>query len=163
MCNTQGTAIEDELRAMILMSSLPSSWETFVTTVCNASTTVVKYSKVTSAILTEAARRKSFAKDSTDQRASSSTHSLYGLSCHITNIPRRISLVASRRLDSPCFRRVRNCCWHHFDAFFLGPVGRLHCAPTRLFRHGHEAYLPPCTTSCYRCACSLTHLCGSRP
>ena len=31
--SSQGTTIEDELRAMILMSSLPSSWETFVTTV----------------------------------------------------------------------------------------------------------------------------------
>ena len=30
---SQGMTIEDELRAMILMSSLPSSWETFVTTV----------------------------------------------------------------------------------------------------------------------------------
>ena len=36
--------IEDELIEMLLMSSLPSSWETFVTTVCNASTTVVNYS-----------------------------------------------------------------------------------------------------------------------
>ena len=65
--SAQGTTIEDELRAMLLMSSLPSSWETFVTTVCNASTTVVKYSEVTSAILTKAARRKSFAKDSADE------------------------------------------------------------------------------------------------
>ena len=46
------------------MSSLPSSWETFVTTMCNTSTTAIKYSEVTSAILTEAARRKSFTKDS---------------------------------------------------------------------------------------------------
>ena len=59
--------MEDELRAMFLMSSLPSSWETFVTTMCNASTTVVKYSEVTSVVLTKAARRKSFAKDSTDE------------------------------------------------------------------------------------------------
>ena len=51
------TTIEDELRAMILMSSLHSSWETFVTTACNASTTAIKYFEVTSAILTEAARR----------------------------------------------------------------------------------------------------------
>ena len=65
--SSQGTAIEDELRAMILMSSLPSSWETFLTTVCNASTTAIKYSEVTSAILTEAARTKSFAKDSADE------------------------------------------------------------------------------------------------
>ena len=53
--SSQGTEIEDEL---------PSSWETFVTTVCNASTTAIKYSEVTSVILTEAARRMSFAKDS---------------------------------------------------------------------------------------------------
>ena len=49
------------------MNSLPSSWETFVTTVCNALLTGVKYSEVTSAILTEAAQRKSFAKDSADE------------------------------------------------------------------------------------------------
>ena len=61
--SAQGTTIEDELRAMLLMSSLPPSWETFVTTVCNASTAGVKYSSITSAILTEAARRKSFAND----------------------------------------------------------------------------------------------------
>ena len=65
--SSQGTTIEDELRAMILMSSLPSSWETFVTTVCNASTTTIKYSEVTSAILTEAAQRKSFTKDSAEE------------------------------------------------------------------------------------------------
>ena len=53
--SAQGMTIEDELRAMLLMSSLPSSWETFVTTMCNASTTVVKYSEVKSAILTETA------------------------------------------------------------------------------------------------------------
>ena len=49
---SQGTTIENELRAMILMSSLPPSWETFVRTVCNASSAAIKYSKVTSAILT---------------------------------------------------------------------------------------------------------------
>ena len=65
--SSQGTTIEDELRAMILMNSLPSSWETFVTNVCNASTTAIKYSEVTSAILTEAARRKSFNKDSVEE------------------------------------------------------------------------------------------------
>ena len=59
--------IEDELRAMILMSSLASSWETFVTTVYNASTTAIKYSEVTSAILTKATQRKSFAKDSVEE------------------------------------------------------------------------------------------------
>ena len=57
--SAQGTTIEDELRAMMLMSSLPSSWETFVT--------VVKYSEVTSTIVTEVTRRKSFAKDSADK------------------------------------------------------------------------------------------------
>ena len=65
--SAQGMTISDELREMLLMSRVPSSWETFVTTMCNASTTVVKYSEVMSAILTEAARRKSFAKDSADE------------------------------------------------------------------------------------------------
>ena len=65
--SAERTTIEDELRAMLLMSSLPSSWETFVTTMCNASTTAVKYSEVTSPILTEAAWRKSSAKDSVDE------------------------------------------------------------------------------------------------
>ena len=55
------------MRAMLLMSSLPPSWETFITTVCNASTAAVKYSEVMSAILTDAAWRKSFAKDSVDE------------------------------------------------------------------------------------------------
>ena len=57
--SAQGTTIEDELGAMMLMSSIPSSWETFVT--------VVKYSEVTSTIVTEVTRRKSFAKDSADK------------------------------------------------------------------------------------------------
>ena len=65
--SSQGTTIEDELRAMILMSNFPSSLETFVTTMWNASTTAIKYSEVTSAILTEVARRKSFAKDSAEE------------------------------------------------------------------------------------------------
>ena len=64
---SQGTTIEDELREMILKSNLPSSWETFVTIVCNASTIAIKYSEVTSAILTKATRRKSFTKDSTEE------------------------------------------------------------------------------------------------
>ena len=64
---SQGTEIEDELRAMLLMSTLPSSWETFVTTVCNASTVATKYYEVTSTILTEVARRKSFTKDSAEE------------------------------------------------------------------------------------------------
>mgnify|MGYP006970556385 CR=1 FL=1 len=54
--------IEDNLKAMTLMSSLAPSWETFVTIVCNASTIVIEYSKVTSATLTEADRTKSLAK-----------------------------------------------------------------------------------------------------
>ena len=61
----------------------------------------------------------------------------------------------------PYFRRVRSCCRHHFGASFLDLVGRLHCAPTRLVLHVHGAYLPPCTTSCCRCACSLMHPRGS--
>jgi hypothetical protein len=50
--------IADELKALLLMSSLPPSWETFVTTICNASAAAVKYSKITSSILSEDARRK---------------------------------------------------------------------------------------------------------
>ena len=59
--------MEDELRAMLLMRSLPPSWETFLTTVCTASTADVKYSEVTSAILSEAPERKCFAKASVDK------------------------------------------------------------------------------------------------
>ena len=47
------TTTEDELKAMLLMSSFPPSWET-----------AIKYSSITSAILTEATRRKSFVNDS---------------------------------------------------------------------------------------------------
>ena len=56
--------IEDELKATLLMSSLPPSWETFVKIVCNVPTVAVKYSSVTMAILTEATRMKSFANNS---------------------------------------------------------------------------------------------------
>ena len=56
--STQGMMIEDELKSMLLMSSLPPSWETFVTTVCNVLSIVVKYSEATSSILTELAQRK---------------------------------------------------------------------------------------------------------
>ena len=94
---------------------------------------------------------------SPNRRASSRTRSPCGLSCHSTIISRWISLASFHRVDSPCFRRVRNCCRHHFGAFFLGPVGRLHCALTRLDRHDHGAYLPLCTTSCSRHACFSTH------
>jgi hypothetical protein len=58
--SAQGMTINDELKALFLMSSLPPSWETFVMTVCNASTTVVKYFETTSSILSEDARRKTF-------------------------------------------------------------------------------------------------------
>jgi hypothetical protein len=55
--------IDDELKALLLMSSLPPSWETFVTTVCNASATAVKYSETTSSILFEDAQRKTFVQN----------------------------------------------------------------------------------------------------
>ena len=40
--------IDDEPNALLLMNNLPPSWESFVTTVNNASTTAVKYSEVKS-------------------------------------------------------------------------------------------------------------------
>jgi hypothetical protein len=58
--STKGMAIDDELKALLLMSGLPLSWETFITTICNASAMAVKYSKITSSILSEDARRKMF-------------------------------------------------------------------------------------------------------
>jgi hypothetical protein len=61
--STQGMTIDDELKALLLMSTLPASWETFVTTVCNASTAAVKYSETTSSIVSEDARRKTFVQN----------------------------------------------------------------------------------------------------
>ena len=53
--SSQGMIIEEELRALILMSNLPFSWETFitVTTICNASTTSMTYASATRVILSE--------------------------------------------------------------------------------------------------------------
>jgi hypothetical protein len=51
--SAQGMTIDDEIKALLLMSTLPPSWETFVTTVCNASAAAVKYSETTSSILSE--------------------------------------------------------------------------------------------------------------
>ena len=52
--------IEEELRALILLNSLPSSRETFVMTICNASFTEMTYPSTTGTILSKDARRKSF-------------------------------------------------------------------------------------------------------
>jgi hypothetical protein len=52
--SAQGMTIDDELKVLLLMSNLPPYWETFVTTVCNASVASVKYSETTS--LSEDAR-----------------------------------------------------------------------------------------------------------
>jgi hypothetical protein len=49
------------------MSTLPPSWETFVTTVCNPSTSAVKYSETMSSILSEDARRKTFVQNSASE------------------------------------------------------------------------------------------------
>jgi hypothetical protein len=65
--SAQGMTIDNELKALLLMSSLPPSWETFVTTVCNASATAVKYSETTSSILSENARRKTFVQNSANE------------------------------------------------------------------------------------------------
>jgi hypothetical protein len=65
--STQGMTIDNELKALSLMSTLPPSWETFVTTVCNVSVAAVKYSETTSSILSEDARRKTFVENSTSE------------------------------------------------------------------------------------------------
>jgi hypothetical protein len=62
--SAQGMTIDDELKVLLLMSSLPPSWETFVTTICNVSAMAVKYSETTSSILSEDARRKTFVQNS---------------------------------------------------------------------------------------------------
>ena len=102
--SSQGTTIEDELRAMILMSSLPSSWETFVTTVCNASTTAIKYSEVTSAILIEAARRKSFTKDSAEE-----AYVVQGLTDRSNNQGRSSSRPPNNQRSRSKSRETRIC------------------------------------------------------
>jgi hypothetical protein len=55
-----GMTIDDKLKALLLMRSLLPSWETLITTVCNASTTVVKYFETMSSLLTEDAWMKTF-------------------------------------------------------------------------------------------------------
>ena len=84
------------------------------------------------------------------------------LSCHNSNIPSRACLAGFQcRLGSPCFRSVWNCCQHRPYAFGFALVEHLHCVPTHLVHYDHRAYLPPCTTSCYQRAYSLTHSRGS--
>ena len=56
----QGMKINDELSALMLMSILPPSWQTFVATMCNSSLTNITYSIATNSITFEDARRKWF-------------------------------------------------------------------------------------------------------
>ena len=65
--SSQGMTIEEELRALILLSSLPPSWETFVTMIYNASSTTMTYAFATRAILSEDARRKSFEQNTSGE------------------------------------------------------------------------------------------------
>jgi hypothetical protein len=65
--SAQGMTIDDELKALLLMSSLPPSWENIVITVCNVLATAVKYSKTTSSILSEDAQRKTFVQNSASE------------------------------------------------------------------------------------------------
>jgi hypothetical protein len=63
----QGMTIDDELKALLLMSNLPLSWETFFMTVWNALAAAVKYFEITSSILSEDARRKTFIQNSASE------------------------------------------------------------------------------------------------
>jgi hypothetical protein len=65
--SAQGMKIDDELKALLLMSTLPASWETFITTVCSASAMAVKYSETTSSILSEDTQRKMFVQNSASE------------------------------------------------------------------------------------------------
>ena len=48
--SSQGMTIEEELCALVLLSGLPPSWETFVTTIYNASSTAMTYASMTGSI-----------------------------------------------------------------------------------------------------------------
>ena len=52
--------IDEALRALIWMGTLPSTFETLVTTVYNASNTKTTYTSATCSILSEDTPRKSF-------------------------------------------------------------------------------------------------------
>jgi hypothetical protein len=65
--SAEGMTIDDELKALLLMSSLPPSWETFVTTVCNSSALAIKYFETTSSILPEDTQRKTFVHNSVSE------------------------------------------------------------------------------------------------
>ena len=60
--SAEGMTIEDDRKALVLMSNLPPSRETFVTTVCNTGATM-QYPKVKSSMLIEDAQRKLFLHD----------------------------------------------------------------------------------------------------
>ena len=64
--SAQGMTINDELKVVLLMSSFPPSWGTFVMIVCSALATTIKYSEITSTILFEDAQRKTFTHESTN-------------------------------------------------------------------------------------------------
>ena len=65
--SSHGMTIDKELHALIMMSSMPPSWETFVTTISNASTTAMNYASAIRSILIEDARRRSFKKTSSGE------------------------------------------------------------------------------------------------
>ena len=56
--------IDEEIKALLLMISLPPPWETFATILWNASATTIKYYEVTNSILSKDAQRKTFVQDS---------------------------------------------------------------------------------------------------
>ena len=63
-------SLDDELQALLLLSSLPESWETLVVSLSNSAPDgIVTMSQVTSSLLNEELRRKSSATSQNDSQA----------------------------------------------------------------------------------------------
>ncbi|CAL9119146.1 unnamed protein product, partial [Musa textilis] len=63
-------SLDDELQALLLLSSLPESWETLVVSLSNSAPYgIVTMSQVTSSLLNEELRRKNSAASQIDSQA----------------------------------------------------------------------------------------------